>query len=280
MISFTKYNSCGNDFILITEPDYPVTRDLIQNICQTKYGVGADGFIILNKKNDNFQFRYYNNDGYEANMCLNGVRAAIMHVGKYLSKSSKVVLHARNDIIRGVLIDDTCVSTSIRQPEHIKHNYLSDNEKYPNGFLFNAGVLHYIVPVSNLDDPNLMEDAAYLCKHSLHGEGFVNVVFVSTYDTPTNSVKVRVYEKGIYAETFSCGTAAVALFSWYRQFVKQTSRINIKFVTKNESLEVLLGKDNQYTLIGNTQEVFSGDYISKTTNHGVIKDTNTCLERI
>ncbi|MDA8774028.1 diaminopimelate epimerase, partial [Chlamydiia bacterium] len=233
MISFTKYNSCGNDFILVSEPDYPITRELIHSICQNKYGVGSDGFIILNKINGNFEFRYYNNDGFEANMCLNGVRAAIMHVGKHLSTSDKITLHARNEIVHGVVIDNACVSTLVKQPELIKQNYLSDEEKYPKGFLFNVGVLHYIVPVNNLEDPNLMDDAAYLCKHSLHGEGYVNVVFVSTYDTPTNSVKVRVYEKGIYAETLSCGTAAVALFSWYRQFVKLTSRLNIKFVTKN-----------------------------------------------
>ena len=79
IIKFEKYHGAGNDFIIVNEneliekgiPDY---SELAQAICNRRYGVGADGLIILKYvANMPFMF-FFNSDGSQAPMCGNGIR--------------------------------------------------------------------------------------------------------------------------------------------------------------------------------------------------------------
>ena len=79
-ITFSKYHGAGNDFILLDNREYNLSlnKDQIATICQRRYGIGADGFMILeNSTSHDFMMRYYNSDGNEGSMCGNGGRCII-----------------------------------------------------------------------------------------------------------------------------------------------------------------------------------------------------------
>ncbi len=78
MIPFTKMHGIGNDFVMIDLIQTPLNEDwsqLAKQTCSRKFGVGADGLILLDKDGvDRFKMTMFNPDGSESEMCGNGIR--------------------------------------------------------------------------------------------------------------------------------------------------------------------------------------------------------------
>ena len=70
-MEFQKYTGLGNDFIIT---DKNISEDKVIKLCNRRFGIGADGLIIAEKKNDKFFMKFYNSDGSRAKMCGNGIR--------------------------------------------------------------------------------------------------------------------------------------------------------------------------------------------------------------
>lgn len=70
MISFCKMQATGNDFVIINtlKEKFKFSYwDLSKFLCNRKFGVGADGVILLEKgKITEFKMRIFNQDGSEA----------------------------------------------------------------------------------------------------------------------------------------------------------------------------------------------------------------------
>src|ERR1700741_3991417 len=77
LIHFYKYQGTGNDFILIDnrKKEISLSREQAAFICHRRFGVGADGLMLLELQ-DGYDFKmvYYNSDGNESSMCGNGGR--------------------------------------------------------------------------------------------------------------------------------------------------------------------------------------------------------------
>ncbi len=76
MVQFIKVHASGNDFILIKDNFNNVyfKKSQIRNLCNRKYGIGADGIIVIRPAINKVLVKFYNNDGTEPEMCINGVR--------------------------------------------------------------------------------------------------------------------------------------------------------------------------------------------------------------
>jgi diaminopimelate epimerase len=80
-LDFVKTQALGNDFILVERSVLAGRTDeqlanLSRKICDRHFGVGADGLIIWQRLEPQFQLRIINSDGSEAECSGNGLRCA------------------------------------------------------------------------------------------------------------------------------------------------------------------------------------------------------------
>ena len=76
-MKFFKYQATGNDFIIIDNygKEIKLTSDQVKKICDRRFGVGADGLILLEEKEGyDYSMIYYNSDGNISTFCGNGSR--------------------------------------------------------------------------------------------------------------------------------------------------------------------------------------------------------------
>jgi diaminopimelate epimerase len=203
IFTFYKYQGTGNDFIIIDNRNlvFPKTDYLfISKLCDRRFGIGADGLMLLeDEKNYAFKMVYFNADGKEGSMCGNG--------GRCISKFA---------IDLGIVQEKeaTFIATDGDHEFALKHNMIRlkmidvlEIQQYNQDFVLNTGSPHYIKFVENVDLDDFEQQAKNIRYNNDFKEKGINVNFISVQE---DDVKIRTYERGVEAETLSCGTGNVA----------------------------------------------------------------------
>ena len=75
-IQFEKYTALGNDYLVISNPNVSLTSLQIANICDRRFGVGADGILVNRRPMSRSPHRVqiFNSDGSECERSGNGLR--------------------------------------------------------------------------------------------------------------------------------------------------------------------------------------------------------------
>ncbi len=252
-INFDKYHGCGNDFIIINNLSNTFPKDSenqIKKICNRRFGIGADGLILINY-NDKFPFEmiYYNSDGKISTMCGNGGRCVMHYCYNNDIIDNKSEFLACDGIHYGIINDDY-VKVSISD--------VNGYEKYNDYLFLNTGSPHLVKFVDDVSSLDLINISRNIQKSNRFDNG-VNVNLVSRKND--NLYQIRTYERGVEDETLSCGTGAVAS----ALALNILSLINSKTVnldTKGGLLTVDFNKSNsKYTdiyLSGKVKKVFTG----------------------
>jgi len=207
-IPFTKLVATGNDFVLIEAKRLgkasinPV--GLARNICDRKFGIGADGLLLLERsKKADVKMRIFNADGSEAEMCGNGARCVASYVGK-----TRLALETRAGIILSEVRKDL-VKIKLTQPHGIRFDIpIKINNRGLKVNFINTGVPHAVIFVSGVDGIDVRTIGRLIRFHKRFAPAGTNVNFVEVLDS--ESLKIRTYERGVEDETLACGTGSVA----------------------------------------------------------------------
>lgn len=250
-ITFYKYHGTGNDFVMIDNRDGKVqlTTNQVTQLCNRRFGIGADGLILLqNHPIADFEMVYYNSDGNTSTMCGNGGRCIIRFaadMGMIKSTTEFMAIDGYHQgKIDGELVHLQMADTKRAEPSH-------------GGWFLNTGSPHHICAVADTARVDVDTEGRKL-RNSYGAEG-ANVNFIHWKN---NSLHVRTYERGVEAETYSCGTGvtAAALFAHQNGWA-QGHQVDVK--TPGGELQVHFKPLNTgYTniwLIGPATFVFKGE---------------------
>ena len=216
-MKFYKYQGAGNDFLIADNRDGSVvlSTEQIAALCDRRYGVGADGLMLLEKPDhdsDGFRMTYYNSDGSGGMMCGNGGRCIVAFAADMGLTNFR--FHAADGLHVAEVISTQGPSKTVRlQMKDVSsyeyHDSLAGVSCPSDGYFLDTGTRHFVRVVEGLDTYDVTgegRDIRYNASE-LQPVG-ANVNFIEPSDGGV--LKVRTYEKGVEDETFACGTGIVA----------------------------------------------------------------------
>ena len=237
-IFFNKYQGAGNDFIIIKSDGNSktaFTEEKIKQLCDRRFGIGADGLMLLEKHSKlDFKMKYYNSDGREGSMCGNGGRCIVAFAFKNQLISNKTICFEAIDGNHEAEIKE---NTTIK----LKMQNVSEIEVGNDFFFLNTGSPHYISFVENIDSIDTVVEGRKIRYNNRFNEIGTNVDFAKLAN---NQLFVKTYERGVEDETLSCGTGvtASALCAAVKYNLLNSS-LDIK--TKGGNLKVYFKKNTQ-----------------------------------
>ena len=208
--SFAKYQSAGNDFILIDARSPEIRQRItslpraeLAKLCDRRFGVGADGLILLfgppaTHPTFDFEMKNYNSDGGECSMCGNGARALVRFAHR---------LGIEKPTYRFMAIDGEHEAKIEGNQVHLKMQSVLEGIPTPAGITFNTGSPHLVCKVKNLMDFDVVTEGRRIRNISLFRPSGININFVEEVD---GQLFIRTYERGVEDETLSCGTGVIA----------------------------------------------------------------------
>ena len=223
-VVFHKMTGSGNDFVMIdgrisNPADWPA--EAIARICDRRNGVGGDGLVFVTPAGPGaVRMTYFNSDGSPAPMCGNAALCSTRLAAR---------LEMADPAGMTLITDAATFSTRCSGPGHLAELHLPDcpvpvvievplvpGERWIR--LGTVGVPHVIVLVDDVAAVDVGGRGRVLRFHTAAGPGGANANFIGPA-SPTSGTApdpmaprwaLRTYERGIEAETLSCGTGTVA----------------------------------------------------------------------
>lgn len=210
-ITFTKCEALRNDFCVV-EPKrgFSWTPSRVQGICDRRSGVGADGLIVLNRRQGAFSFSLFNSDGTRAEWSGNGIRCAAAYVARKMRRKTAVFHTAAGAIETSMSASNRGVSVAFQRPLPVVEPVRSTHRlpaisggRGPIGV--DAGNPHWVFIVKDFDFN--WEEMGRACQAAMRRTHGVNVEFVRIHTR--KRIELRLYERGV-GPTPSSGSGALA----------------------------------------------------------------------
>lgn len=252
-IEFTKYQGAGNDFVIIDDRKeiFDVNNNsMVKTICERRYGVGADGLILLRDHlQHDFEMVYFNADGFLGSMCGNGGRC-IVDFAKSLSIFDKDCSFLAADGLHHASWSQENVSLKMGDVKNIESN---------TQFSFlDTGSPHYIKQVENIEKVDVFKKGLEIRNNDRFKKEGTNVNFIELKD---GVLHIRTFERGVEDETLACGTGTVAsvlaLHNWGFEFEKPLN-VNAKGGKLKVDFKFENGLYSDVFLIGPANSVYNG----------------------
>jgi diaminopimelate epimerase len=256
MINFDKMHGNGNDFIVMNsiEQEFSPNKRLIKKLSDRNLGIGFDQLILVDspkKPDSDFFIRFYNADGGQANLCLNGIRCAATYIwNKNLAPLGVLNFQTKK---RHVLCEPNKnnVKVTINRPKTFKNEklkkLLSSKLKTSEFNLIDAGNMHLCIKkksIKAIDINSLYQKLEKIIKPF--------EINLTIYETNKNFICVRTYENGV-GETLSCGSASLSVASLFLE--TEFKKICIKSFGGELKF---INSDKNISMIGPSESVYSG----------------------
>ena len=228
MKEFTKWQGCGNDFVLFDcRQDVPADyAKLAQQVCDRHYGVGADGIlVVLPSDCADFRMRIFNTDGSEAEMCGNGIRCFARYIYDFglTDKTCFTVETGAGVLVPEIILENgqvTGVKVDMGEPhllgeeipvtgfdgQRVIDEPLTVDGKTYKMTAVSMGNPHCVIFVDDAENFPIYELGRQFESHALFPKK-TNTEFVEVKDR--RHVRMRVWERGA-AVTLACGTGSCA----------------------------------------------------------------------
>ena len=226
-------------------------HNLIAALCQRRMGIGADGLILL-KEHDKYDFEmiYFNSDGHQSSMCGNGGRCIIAFAQLLEIIDEETTFLAIDGEHKGQFLEDTIA---------LQMQDVSDIEGVGDGLVMDTGSPHYIEMVDDLRNMNIEKEGRRIRNSKPFRKEGINVNFVQD----NADLQVRTYERGVEAETLSCGTGVVAtaIAMHYANCIEE-NLIDVKTEggELSVSFEEVNGSYRNIWLNGEASMVYAGEF--------------------
>lgn len=254
-MQFFKYQGTANDFIIIDDRNqqFNLSQEEIAHLCQRRFGIGADGLLLLqNAQGYDFKMVYYNSDGTIGTMCGNGGRCLVRFAAD---------LNIIQEKANFIAVDGPHTATVDADKISLKMMDINAIDQHGDDYFTNTGSPHFVRFVKQVQFYDVKNVGATI----RYSEAYqpiqgTNANFVEKVDAQT--IFVRTYERGVEDETYSCGTGvtAAALISHMYQGIQ--SPVQIKTLGGELSVSFQGNLPNGFTeifLTGPAIQVFKGE---------------------
>jgi len=260
-MKFTKMVASGNDFVVIEAKSAPAgsgsLNSLARRVCDRKYGIGADGLLVLKRTlPGTVSMRIFNSDGSEAEMCGNGSRCASLWTGL-----KRLNLKTRAGLL-GAIVQKGQVKVKLTSPKGLRLDIpLKINNRRLKVNFINTGVPHAVIFVSGVDKINVQDIGRSIRYHNKFSPAGTNADFVEVIGR--NAIRIRTYERGVEDETLACGTGSVAAALIFALKAGVPDKVYVH-TKSGEILKVYFKRDSHgfsdVWLEGKAQAVYKGEY--------------------
>ena len=213
-MKFYKYQGAGNDFLIADNRDgaLSLTTEQIASLCDRRYGVGADGLMLLESSDKcDFRMTYYNSDGSGGMMCGNGGRCIVVFA------ADRGMTHFDFEAADGFHAAEIIEADANVKTVRLKMKDVEKAERYDSltgpvspssGCFLETGTRHYVRFVSGIEGYDVVAEGRDIRYNAEELKPIgANVNFV---EPKADALYVRTYEKGVEDETYACGTGIVA----------------------------------------------------------------------
>lgn len=252
---FYKYQGTGNDFVIFDNRNASIqlSREQVAFLCHRRFGIGADGLMLLNSHPDyDFEMKYYNADGGESTMCGNGGRCLVKFAFDCGIERTEYRFLAIDGEHLARIEDGGNVALKMNDVDSIKTE--------TDHFILNTGSPHYVQIVQDLQQLDVVSKGRAVRYNDTFAKEGINVNFVEKTGDP-ESIIVRTYERGVEDETFSCGTGVTAAALVCQPNGNGINQVAVQ--TKGGNLQVSFEKTasgfQNIWLIGPAVRVFEGN---------------------
>jgi diaminopimelate epimerase len=261
----------GNDFVMIDNRSGRIgdASDLARRICTRALSVGADGLILIESSvRATFRMRYWNSDGSFGAFCGNGTRCAARFAFLNVMAGRKMTIETDAGIVSAEISDGAQVTLALPPPSTFRRKRpLAIGNQTVHGSFILVGVPHYVIFLrDDLWSQNIVPLGSAIRQHpDLGPDGGANVNFVVVRDR--HSIEVRTYERGVEAETLSCGSGVVASAVTSGLFGKVQSPVSVltrSGTTYEVSFEIRDGRADEVKLKGDARLIYRSTITPET----------------
>lgn len=202
-LQFYKYQGTGNDFVILDNRNQQysgITTEQIKLMCDRRFGIGADGLMLLNlMKGYDFEMKYFNADGGESSMCGNGGRCLVKFASDRGITKSSYHFSAIDGLHEATFGDNGWV--------RLKMKDVNEMDEDDGNCIVDTGSPHYVKIVNEVNKYDVFEEGKRIRYSKKYKQEGINVNFV---EIEHGHIYVRTYERGVENETYSCGTGVTA----------------------------------------------------------------------